>query len=87
MSNLQSPNYSVTPDVTRGLSTLQLTPLLSHPDERIVNEVLALMEVLLESGNRTVQRGFVQLKSSPDSSLFPTLQTLLRRATVLYEER
>jgi len=52
-----------------------------------VNEVLALMEVLLESGNRTVQRGFVQLKSSPDSSLFPTLQTLLRRATVLYEER
>lgn len=67
---------------------LQVIPLLSHLDERIVNEVLALLQALLESGNITVQEGFVNfIEASPDNPIFPKLQDMLRRAAILHKER
>lgn len=64
-----------------------MIPLLSHPNKRIVNEVLALLEALLESGNIDVQNGFAKLQKCPENAMFPTLQTMLRKAAVLYRER
>ena len=34
-----------------------------------------------------VQDGFVQLKASSENAMFPTLQSMLRRAAVEYKER
>ena len=64
-----------------------MIPLLSHPSEIIVNEVLALLEALLESGNMNTQAGFIKLKQSPDNVLFLSLQNMLRKATIDYKER
>ncbi len=62
-------------------------PLLSHPNERIVNEVLAFLDALLESGNKNVQEGFTELKKFRENQMFPTLQTMLKRASTVYKER
>ena len=62
-------------------------PLLSHPNDKIVNEVLAFLDALLESGNINVQKGFTELKKFREHQMFPTLQTMLRRAAVVYKER
>ena len=53
----------------------------------IVREVLVLLQALLESGNSNVQSGFLELKASPGSVLFPTLQSMLSRGAVVYSER
>lgn len=62
-------------------------PLLSHPSEEIVYEVLALLKVLLESGNKTVQTGLISLISAGENKLFPTLQRMLKQSAVGYRER
>lgn len=65
----------------------QVIPLLSHPNERIVNEVLALLQALLVSGNVTVQNEFIKLvRASSENPLFPKLQTMLRRAAKRYHK-
>ena len=67
--------------------TIQLMTLLSHPSEEIVYEVLALLKVLLECGNKTVQDGLAGLISEKEHALFPTLQRILKQSAVAYRER
>ena len=61
--------------------------LLSHPSDEIVYEVLALLKVLLESGNKDVQKGLTSLISAREHRLFPTLQRMLKQSAVAYRER
>ena len=62
-------------------------PLLSHPNEEIVYKVLALLKVLLECGNKTVQAGLASLISAKEHTLFPTLQRMLKQSAVACGER
>ena len=62
-------------------------PLLSHPDERIVYEVLAFLEAIMEYGNTHVQEGLRDLIQSREHQVFPTLRAILKRASVVYKER
>ena len=62
-------------------------PLLSHPDERIVYEVLAFLEAILEYGNTHVQEGLKDLIKSKGQQVFPTLKAILNRASIVYQER
>ena len=62
-------------------------PLLSHPNEKIVYEVLAFLEAILEYGNTHVQKGLKELLKSREQQVFPTLQGILKRASVVYKER
>ena len=66
---------------------VQLMPLLSHPNEEIVYEVLALLKVLLECGNKTVQAGLEKFIKEKEHALFPTLQRMLKQSAVAYRER
>lgn len=62
-------------------------PLLSHPDERVVYEVLAFLEAILEFGNRHVQEGLKDLIKSREHQVFPTLKAILKRVSIVYQER
>lgn len=62
-------------------------PLLSHPDERVVYEVLAFLEVILDFGNTHVQEGLQELIQSREHQVFPTLGAILKRTSILYKER
>ena len=62
-------------------------PLLSHPDERIVYEVLAFLETILGFGNSNVQQGLKELIKSREHQVFPTLKAILNRASIIYQER
>ena len=66
---------------------IQIVPLLSHPNDEIVREVLAFLKVMLFSGNRTVQRGFEHLLETREERLFTTMRGLLQHASVTYTER
>ena len=66
---------------------LQVVPLLSHPNEEIIREVLAFLKVMLYSGNRNVQRGFEHLLETREERLFTTMKGLLQHAAVTYIER
>ena len=66
--------------------SLQVIPLLSHPDERIVYEVLAFLEAILEYGNSHVQEGLKDVIKSKQQ-VFPTLKAILKRASIVYQER
>ena len=65
----------------------QVMPLLSHPDERIVYEVLAFLEAILEYGNTHVQEGLKEFIKSKGQQVFPTLKAILNRASIVYQER
>ena len=62
-------------------------PLLSHPNERVVYEVLAFLEAILQFGNTHVQKGLKDLIKSRQHQVFPTLQGILKKASVVYKER
>ena len=49
-------------------------------------EVLALLKVLLESGNKIVQAGLEKVINSKDHSLCPTLLRMLKQSAVAYRE-
>lgn len=61
--------------------------LLSHPDQRIVCEVLAFLEAILEFGNTHVQGGLKDLINSHQHHIFPTLEAILKLASIMYQER
>jgi inositol 1,4,5-triphosphate receptor type 1 len=65
----------------------RVVPLLSHPNDEIVREVLAFLKVMLYSGNRNVQRGFEHLLDTREERLFTTMRGLLQHAAVTYIER
>ncbi len=68
-------------------SLAQVVPLLSHPNDDIVREVLAFLEAIFYSGNRTVQEGMNHLFSTREERLFSTMQELLHNAAITYKER
>ena len=65
----------------------QVMPLLSHPDERIVYEVLAFLEAILEYGNTHVQEGLKEFIKSKGQQVFPTLKAILNHASIIQQER
>ena len=75
------------PSVNVDLFCLQVVPLLSHPNDEIVREVLAFLKVMLYSGNREVQQGFQHLLETREERLFTTMRGLLQHAAVTYKER
>lgn len=62
----------------------QVMPFLSHPNERVVFEVVAFLEALLEFGNTDVQNGLKAIIKSHQQQVFPTLKAILQRASVIY---
>ena len=62
-------------------------PLLSHPNEKIVYEVLAFLDALLGFGNTHVQGGLKELIQTRDYKLFLALKSILKKACVDYNER
>ena len=62
-------------------------PLLCHPDERIVFEVLAFLEAILEFGNTHVQAGLKELIATKGQQVFPTLEAILKQVSISYQER
>ena len=62
-------------------------PLLSHPNEGIVHEVLAFLEAILDLGNTHVQEGLKELINSREHQVFSTLRTILKRAATAFNER
>ena len=62
-------------------------PLLSHPNEKVVFEVLAFLEALLEFNNIHVQNGLKDLIQSREYQVFPTLKAILKQASIFYKER
>ena len=52
-----------------------------------MNEVLAFLDVLLENADRSVQEGFNNSTRMLDQDVFPILQSMMRRVSVLHNER
>ncbi len=68
-------------------SNRQVIPLLSNLNESIAREALALMKVLLFSGNETVQDGIVQsVKETREEKLFISLKKKLQLASIQFKE-
>ncbi len=65
----------------------QVVPLLSHPNDHIVCEVLAFLKVIFYSGNRTVQEGMKHLLSTREERLFTTMKAMLQNTAIIYKER
>ena len=64
-----------------------MTPLLSHPNEAIAREALALMKALLFFGNETVQDGVVQsIQDTREEKLFISLKRKLEIASIQFKE-
>ncbi|XP_019861438.1 PREDICTED: uncharacterized protein LOC100634093 isoform X2 [Amphimedon queenslandica] len=65
----------------------RVVPLLSHPNESISREALALMKALLFSGNEEVQEGLAaDMKDSREEKLFSNLKERLEIASLNYRE-
>ena len=65
----------------------QVIPLLSHPNDEIMREVLAFLKAILFAGNRHVQEGLEYLLHTREDGLFTTMQGLLRYAAITHRER
>lgn len=66
---------------------MQVMPLLSHPNEKIVHEVLAFLEAILDFGNTDVQEGLKELVKSREHQLFSTLKAILKKSSTAFHER
>lgn len=66
---------------------LQVLALLSRNNEKIVNEVFAFLNVVLESGNTRVQEGLNDMMMSKNHPIFSTLQSMLKEAAIAYTEK
>ena len=62
-------------------------PLLSHPSDEVVCEVLAFLKAMLYSGNRHVQEGFSIVLEMRDETLFRTIAHLFQNAGITFDER
>ena len=65
----------------------QIIPLLSHPNDEIVREVLAFLKAILFAGNRHVQKGLEYLLHTREEGLFTTMHSLLTNAAITHRER
>lgn len=60
--------------------------LLSHPNKRVVCEVLAFLESIMEFSNTHVQEGLKDLVRFRHH-VFPILEATLTRESIIYQER
>lgn len=66
---------------------IQIIPLLTHSDEAISREALALMKALLFSGNEEVQEGVaLSVQETREEILFLMLRQRLETASLNYRE-
>ncbi len=65
----------------------RVVPMLSHPNDAIIREVLAFLKSLFFSGNPHVQQGMKHLLDTREERLFSTVQSLLQNAAVTFNER
>lgn len=65
----------------------RVVPMLSHPNDAIIREVLAFLKATFFSGNPHVQRGMKHLLDTREERLFSTIQDLLQNAAVTFNER
>ena len=70
-----------------GNAVSRVVPLLSHPNDEIVREVLAFMKVMLYSGNRHVQEGMEYILETREERLFTMMQSLLQHAATTFSEK
>ncbi len=65
----------------------RVVPMLSHPNDIIIKEVLAFLKATFFSGNPHVQKGMKHLLDTREERLFSTVQALLQNAAVTFNER
>ena len=70
-----------------GNAVSRIVPLLSHPNDEIVREVLAFLKAMLYSGNRHVQEGLNTVFDTREERLFTTMVDLLQNAAITFNER
>lgn len=61
--------------------------LLSNASERVVYEILAFLNVLLESGNTEVKDSLKEVMECKEHPMFSTFQRILNEAAIAYTER
>ena len=65
----------------------QIIPLLSHQNDKIAQEALALIKVMLFSGNEEVQRGIeLNARETREETLFLYLKSLFEDASRNYKD-
>jgi inositol 1,4,5-triphosphate receptor type 1 len=70
-----------------GNAIKRVIPFLSHPNESISREALALMKVLLFSGNEDVQEGLINcVQETREETLFLRLKSRLEQTGITYKE-
>ena len=70
-----------------GNAVSRVVPLLSHPNDDIVREVLAFLRAMLYSGNRHVQEGLNTVFDTREKRLFTTMAGLLQNTAAAFNER
>ena len=70
-----------------GNAVSRIVPLLSHPNDEIVREVLAFLKAMLYSGNHHVQEGMNTVFETREERLFTTMVSLLQNAAITFNER
>lgn len=66
---------------------VQVLALLSNASEKVIYEILAFLNVLLESGNTEVQDGLKEVIKCKEHPMFATFQRILNEAASAYTER
>ena len=64
-----------------------MVPLVFHPNDDVIREVLAFLKAILYSGNLTVQQGMQHLLNTQDEKLFAIIRALLQNAATAHRER
>ena len=65
----------------------RVVPMMSHPNDAVISEVLAFLKAMFFSGNRHVQEGMEHLLETREERLLSTVQSLLQNAAVTFNER
>lgn len=70
-----------------GNAVVRLVPMLAHPNDSIVREVLAFLKAIFYSGNKKVQEGMKYVLDTREERLFTTIQSLLQNTAITFHER
>ena len=70
-----------------GNAVTRVLPLLSHPSEGVIREVLAFLKAMFYSGNRHVQKGMNTVFEVREETVFKIIGSLLQNAAVMLNER
>lgn len=70
-----------------GNAVTRVLPLLSHPNDDIIGEVLAFLKAMFYSGNRHVQEGMNTVFDTREETVFKIIGSLLQDAAIMLNER